>query len=381
MMDKTESLPELYVKARNHYDVGHTIGRTFKGWIEDYMATSDDVKQLRMFYGVAKGRKFVENYMMTAKKSHPNIVSEIQGMADGANIKFEELFLLQVASEIQFCHIDEVLGEKLNTAGEGKGCTDVLVNRKHGRFIGHNDDWTEDVSPRVYIVHVTIADERDHVTEQFVSYCYPGYLAGFCFGMNKSLVISLNSLSPRSADPTGVPVMILLRSLFACSSIEECVSTMKNKPYGCAYGMNINIACINGPDMCSVEIYPKMGDTIVSVKKITMSDGADEICVFFHQNHYKHTTAEERGPCTGSRRREKRTSEMQSIYSVDDVRAILGDTSDTLEPVYRVPSASHIAPDVKTSATAIFNINEKQLLVYRSNPKLAPAPCLVIPFL
>jgi hypothetical protein len=67
--------------------------------------------------------------------------------------------------------------------------------------------------------------------------------------------------------------------------------------------------------------------------------------------------------------------------TVYDVRVILGDTKDDVEPIYRIPSASHYAPYVKTAATGIFSINEKLLYVYRSNPKLAAAPCLILPFL
>ncbi|XP_045171347.2 uncharacterized protein LOC123533662 [Mercenaria mercenaria] len=380
-MEKSESLPVLYVRARNHYDVGFTIGSTFKGWIRDYMNTSNDVKQYKRFYNNSEGRKLIEQYMSTGRKSHPNIMSEIQGMADGAEVKFEELFLLQISSEIEFCHMNEVFIEGTGTEHDGKGCTDVLVNRKQCRIIGHNDDWTEDVYSRVYIVHVTIADEKERVIEQFVSFSYPGYLTGFCFGMNKSLVISLNSLSPKKANRTGVPLAILLRSLLACNTIEECSSAMESKPYGCAYGQGINIAAINGTDMCSMEVYPLQETCEVKIKYIPYEGGSDELCYFFHQNYYKHIMAKETGPCTGSRLRNERANEMSEPKTVDDVEAILGDTKDDVEPIYRLPCASHIAPDVKTVATAIFAINERLLHVYRSNPKIARVPCLTLPFL
>jgi isopenicillin-N N-acyltransferase-like protein len=233
------------------------IGKCFlSGWIKDYLDTSNDVMQYKKFYSCDEGRQIVQQYLSTSRKHYPNIMSEIQGMADGAAVNFEDLFLLQLSSEIEFCHLNEILGDQESNQVE-KGCTDVLVNRKQCRVIGHNDDWTNDVSSRVYIVHVTILDETDHVTEQFVSFSYPGYLTGFCFGMNQSLVISLNSLSPKRANKMGVPLAILLRSLFAYNSIDECYNVMESKPYGCAYGMTINIASINGTEMCSMEIYPQ----------------------------------------------------------------------------------------------------------------------------
>ena len=191
------------------------------------METSEEVQSFKEFYRDGEGRKIVDKYMSTGREMYPVYMAEIQGMADGSGVKFEDLFLLQISSELQFCHLNEGLIKKEDIGNDGKGCTDVLVNGKQCRLIGHNDDWTADVSSRVYIVHVTIADENERVIEQFVSFSYPGYLTGFCFGMNKSLVITLNSLSPKRANKNGVPIAILLRSLLACGSIDDCMSAME----------------------------------------------------------------------------------------------------------------------------------------------------------
>lgn len=225
------------------------------------MNSSDDVKTMRQFYATERGREIVENYLCTAEKFYPNIVSEIRGIADGSKQDFADIFMLQIVSEITLCHVrndlddaqDRETSEKEST---GKGCTDVLLNSTTCRVIGHNDDWTDDVAAFVSLVHVTIEND-DVIEEQFVSYVYPGYLPGFCFGMNKDLVLTLDSLCPKQTNISGVPLLILLRALFTCSSIEECRAVMKCSPVGCAYGMNINIAEINTREMCSMEVYPE----------------------------------------------------------------------------------------------------------------------------
>lgn len=216
------------------------------------MATSKDVRLFRNYYATDDGKLIVEKYLTTAQTVKPDIVSEIRGIAEGSGHQFMDMFLLQIASEVLFCHAanarDSKLGEKVD-----KGCTDVLINGKQCRLIGHNDDWSDEVASRVSIVHVTITN--DDVREKFVSYVYPGYLPGFCFGMNKDLVITLNSLHPRDANTDGVPLLILLRSLLSCRTIDECRAAMTCQPTGCAYGMNIDIAAIHGSDMCSIEVY------------------------------------------------------------------------------------------------------------------------------
>ena len=244
---------------------------SYQDWIADYMATSDDVKNVRIFYATKNGRRVVEKYLFTAEKYHPNIVSEVRGLADGSCQSFIDIFLLQIVSEITFCHINNLHDNREGAAAPtqsetGKGCTDILVNNSTCRVIGHNDDWTDDVTSHVCIVHVTI--EGVDVMERFMSYVYPGYIAGFCFGMNKELVITLNSLSPKEANESGVPLLIVLRSLLSSASIDECITRLESKPVGCAYGMNINIAAINSNDMCSVEVYTEKVSIRIVIPKL-----------------------------------------------------------------------------------------------------------------
>ena len=185
-------------------------------------------------------------------------------MADGSGQSFADLFLLQTTSEITFFHLHTVCDTKLPANGTVNGCSDLLIHSTSVRIIGHYDDWTDDVSNRTYLVHVTIYDLVPRgsgndviIREEFVSYTYPGSLPCFCFAMNKDLVVTLNSLMPENAVRKRIPVQILLRQLVICRTIEECAKVMKNEPVGCAYGMNINIAHINDSEMCSMEVYPK----------------------------------------------------------------------------------------------------------------------------
>lgn len=221
----------------------------------------------------------MNQYLANAEKYHPRIVSEIRGLADGAGQDFMDIFLLQIVSEITLCHVTEIGGSipnALDQPPQPKGCTDVLLNAKTCRVIGHNEDWTPEMEPYVCLVHVTI--DGDGVKEQFVSFLYPGFLPGFCFSMNKDLVITLDSLLPKQSNLNGVPLMVLLRSLLSCSTIQECKEQMECKPVGSAYGMAINIAAIHGEDMCSMEVYPEEVKT--SVCKCQQTDSLKLMTIF-----------------------------------------------------------------------------------------------------
>lgn len=377
ILDAINSIPVLYLRASGHFDVGQSIGSTFKGWINEYLKQSDDVSYFRKFSRTDTGQQLIQNYLTTAERSHPHFVAEIRGIANGADASFDDIFLLQLASEIIYCHGPDVLGFNLNQKNSSKGCTDLLLNGTSLRAIGHNEDWASDVASCSYIVHVTLeSEESTHILEQYLSFMYPGFLPGFAFGMNKDLVISLNSLKPLTANKSSVPLSILLRSLLSCKSIAECVATMQNKPVGCAFGMNINIGAIHTTEMCSLEVHPDKDKTVVSTYHIPTTGS----CFYHHENHYKHIEIIETD-VAGSRLREKRVNEMAVPKTLDDVRHILGDTLDKVEPIYRHPSMDHIDTDAQTAATAIFDISNKLLHVYRTNPRLAPSPCVSLPFL
>lgn len=189
---------------------------------------------------------------------------------------------------------------------ENLRCTDILVNSRSCRIIGHNEDWQRECYGKCYVVDIDIdkqsnkpvnkatsvtpfnqADTICSVTagntkphqihksiqqkisernEQFVSFATPCELTGFTFAMNKYFVFTVNSLVPRELNTEGVPIGVLVRALMGARSIEECVKVMKNEPFGCCYGLNLNIASIHTNEMWSMEVYStKVKSTIYQV--------------------------------------------------------------------------------------------------------------------
>ncbi|XP_052797741.1 uncharacterized protein LOC128229887 isoform X2 [Mya arenaria] len=380
-MSSVESLPVLYIKASNHFDVGQAVGKTFKGFINDYMSDSKEVKMYRKFFNDPRGKPIVEQYLETSEKYHPDIMSEIRGIADGSGESFVDIFMLQLASEISMCHYDVLFPSEADSHSTPKGCTDVLVNRQSCRVIGHNEDWAFEVSSRVGIVHVTITGHGEtKPMEQFLSYVFPGYLSGLTFGMNKHLVLTLNSLAPTQANVRGVPLQIVVRNLLTCDSISACVEMMASRPVGCGFGMNINIAEINTDKMCSVEVYSDKNGSSTDVH--WAHDWVDGF--YHHQNHYRRPREDMQAPVVaGSRIRYERVEEMTKevpVAGVDDVRTILGDDKSERTPIYLTHSEKHSYKDGSTSATAIFDISNRVLHVYRANPRHS-LPLASLPFI
>lgn len=111
------------------------------------------------------------------------------------------------------------------------------------------------------------------------------------------------------------------------------------------------------------------------------TDIADSCSYLYHENAYKHTTEVNEYESSGSKRRDDRLRQMAPPETVDDVISMLGDSDNSLEPIYRLPNENHQAPTMKTSATAIFDLTKKVMMVYKSNPSTEKQPCLKMAFL
>ena len=101
----------------------------------------------------------------------------------------------------------------------------------------------------------------------------------------------------------------------------------------------------------------------------------------YHHNSYLHTKDVVQTDCKGSKRRNDTLLKMAPPKNVNEVIKLLGNTDDNLEPIYRMPNTSHLDPDSRTSATAIFDLTRRQLMVYRSNPGTSKRPCVTLPFM
>lgn len=120
----------------------------------------------------------------------------------------------------------------------------------------------------------------------------------------------------------------------------------------------------------------------LSTKWVEYEGQSSDGWAYHHVNVYDHTVqpmCETRSQ--GSERRISRLKELPTPKTFSDVVNILGDTTDKLEPIYRFPNKTHLKPNGMTSATAIFDITNKRLHVYRTNPKDGKGPCVTLPFL
>jgi len=292
----------------------------------------------------------------------PQYFLELEGMADGAGVPFHILFLVNLAEEIE--SIIPFSNKRFKETGGSTACTDIMVLTPNVHMIGHNEDNEPVVKRYSFMVNVTIVDKFNNILTHFTAYNYPGYLAGNAWGFNSQVVFSTNAVSPRNLTLGGIARNFINRNIYESSSIDDAIkriAQISNR----ASGFSLNIGQIGTKTIANIEVGPNS----YSVKYVNES--------YYHFNMYRHLNISQYDdPSTDHR--QARADQLPIPANETGIFCILGDTEDKEYPIYRDAAP----PDCcSTVSTALFDLDNRRMSMYLSNPKLTSNdPVLVLPF-
>ena len=211
------------------------------------------------------GRKSAEIVQLStpfhagAQAFAPDLVTEIRGIAEGANRKFEEIFLLNCRSEILF-HPDVLAQE----------CTSLLAlpeaTTKRELLLAQNWDWYEAVVNCQVILKIRA---RDGIPS-LVTFTEAGQVAKI--GMNASGIgLVVNNLISDQPRP-GVPWIIVARRILESNHLAQAMGYVLSTPK--AHSINYLLAHAGGEGV-------NLETSAVEDHVLWPEDG-----VFVHTNHY-----------------------------------------------------------------------------------------------
>ncbi|GAA6053569.1 hypothetical protein JCM3770_005199 [Rhodotorula araucariae] len=190
------------------------------------------------------------------RAAHPDLVEEIEGVAEGAGVDFLAVLALNVRSEIS-------LAEPLD------GCTSVSrVSKDGSRYIAQNWDWKTAISPGIIILHIKPSDGTPEVkftTEAGIIGKMGHNSAGVC--------LLLNAIKAKSLDRNLLPIHLLMRRLLQHTSVSDARRYIESQR-GSAASAHLMLA--DKSDAFSLEISPN-GYAIIE---------PDENTVLCHTNHF-----------------------------------------------------------------------------------------------
>lgn len=165
-------------------------------------------------------RRGLEHYK-AIEKYDPNMLDEMQGIADGAGVEFEDILALNARSEIA------LTGYKGQTFSDG--CTAISVTSPitSDTFIGQNWDWKGSQKESLLLLEIESENKPD------ITMITEGGMIGKIGFNSAGIGICFNALHTDKVS-NEVPIHLGLRAVLNSNSLVEAVSKVKHGQMACA---------------------------------------------------------------------------------------------------------------------------------------------------
>jgi isopenicillin-N N-acyltransferase-like protein len=207
--------PLIRVKG-DHKAIGQQVGEacapSIKRMLETYRKTlKASYEQIKLTWDEAVLQS--NKYTPYVYEHMPRYASELEGMAQGANVEFSDLMVLNC--------IEAITSDALHL-----GCTSVAVSSELTRdghvLVGHNEDWLPDDEDNVYLIHATPDNEP-----AFLAATYGGLLPNIGFN-TRGIAQCCDTVYPRDAR-VGIPRLFISRGVLGAQILAGAIRAAIHK--------------------------------------------------------------------------------------------------------------------------------------------------------
>jgi len=306
----------------------------------------------------------------------PEIVTELEGMAKGADVDLASIAALNARTEIlpanYLQRASGVDAAQLTDNGALNECTalSLKLDSEHGEdvWLAQSWDWLGLQREAMGVVRANNPDNGS----RYLTVSEAGMLAKIGIN-NHGLGITLNIL--RSADDgknAGLPVHLFLRGLLDCKNVSEAKALAAKGRF--ASSSNVLVADKSGA-MAAIEICPSGAKIIEPDSTTTEKKSNQWLC---HTNHFLHSELAGRDVgLTGNISTESRLqTAMQGIGDIKDqadIENLLADTRDGLQSICRFADESlPVAARIETVCAVTMKLNAAELWTTAAQPSISP---------
>lgn len=305
--------------AGTHFDVGAQLGRFGAEIAHRHLVAThawSSVMARRDDPAVARMRELAE-------ARFPSYWQELQGLAHGLDLPFDNVFLWNCRGDVWSLAPD--------------GCTTVQLPGE-APVVAHNEDGDPGLRG-----HCALATVRPDGGRAFTAFVYPASIPGHTFAVTDAgLMQTVNNIRSRGASG-GLPRMLLGRAVLDCASLDEAVRLLQTAERAGAFHFTL---AQRGDDRVLGVEFTHSNCSAVALEQPTC-----------HANHLVHPDmGEGRQIVTASSRSRQRRGDEIIAASPDgiDPLAILWDRYDGALPICRDQPDD---PDHEnTLATAVFHV-------------------------
>ena len=259
--------PPLIEVSGTHREMGRQIGEACRVQVQHsienaHVLIDQSYDTLELTWDGAKIQS--SKYLPFAEERYPQYVDEMRGIAEGADISFEDVMVLNV--------MEAVTMDALHLTR----CTSFAVNEERTAdghvLLAHNEDWVPEDENDVYVISAKPNDEPP-----FLAMTYGGLLPNVGFNAH-GIAQLIDSVYPNDSR-IGIPRLVVARAVLAARRISGAIGRTLISHR--AAGYNHLLAHESG-ELYSVE---------VSARKFDILHGTDGYIV--HTNHYFSQTMRE----------------------------------------------------------------------------------------
>lgn len=237
MSSSAKSLGWLSVSG-TPYEIGRALGHKGREAVHGHLVPTGLWKQITdSRYGPA-----IQRMRRHTKTAYPWILTEMEGMADGLGVAFDDVFAWNCRGDL--------------LAETPDGCTTVQIPGAMP-IVAHNEDGLAALDRHCFIAEVFPTEGNG-----FRAFCYPGSICGHTFAVtDKGLVTAVDNLRLKRVTPE-IPRMVLARAVLDADTLDAVPAILREAP--ASGGYHLAIAQAGDPRVMSVEY----GDGRVAARDI-----------------------------------------------------------------------------------------------------------------
>lgn len=261
------SPPPLVEVYGTHREMGCQIGESRREQVRHsidnaYLLIEQSYSTLELTWDGAKIQS--RKYLPFAEERYPQYIEEMRGIADGANVTFDDVMVLNA--------MEAVTMDALHLTR----CTSFAVNEERtadGHVLAaHNEDWIPEDEGDVYVISAKPNDEPP-----FLAMTYGGLLPNVGFNAY-GIAQLIDSVYPNDSR-IGIPRLVVARAVLASRRLSGAIGRTLISHRAAGYN---HLLVHESGEIYSVE---------VSSRKFEILHGTDGYMV--HTNHYLSQTMKE----------------------------------------------------------------------------------------
>jgi len=339
-----------------HYDIGKQIGTRFsKEILAAQFAIGDNI--LTPTKGIVQSAPdvFYDPFLEAAQNYFPDYVDELQGIADGSGISFQDILISNIFMEVLYLYF-ELTGKKKFSVPPSYGCSSTAYSKNGKSFLTHNEDLFTSFISYMYLLKIKVTGKPEILTLS-----YPGTIPGIPPGMNEAGIVQCGNDIQGLHIEQSVPMVFHFRSVLDATSLDDAVDRAKF-PHR-ARTMTHNIGSFNENKIVSVEAAP------------TKNESHNVDGFYVHTNHYilpeMLDIVIDPSGLPSSESRFNKLTELSGAYA-DKPNDVNGDliTSFMASHDAEMPPCVHDHDGSSTLSHSVFDFQEKNWKLYYSNPCL-----------